>query len=438
MELGNIVLQLGARSDHPVGEHPSRQWLSTVTTQEMPEVLKCPIHVAIERGQMKMVDLFVRRSLLCTQVAHPISGFLPYRFALSLSMSKTTKMEKACYKQIYLYLYDKQFNVKIPLNMNTTSESNVSRTHPVFFSLPRYCKIIRFVQSFFSMMHRFLLCRWYERAQTRVWKKYGVYSENSAEIKRAPHSTGLLGYKVCIDGFDSSFDSSANCDEEKLRTDRYIGYTEEEVEKLRKMRLQMKQSAAPMIRKKSRNLPVLSRQGLFGTKIQTTDFTPTGSREIVDQSNVSFSSISFEHTISQSTIDSVLSLQSSLAIPVENQTKNQINMSKSESSFTKSRSQTRSVSVQFNPNLKAQQATIKCYERYANASIHETAVQCLQEVAFLKRKSWIKQVEISKEMIKQRTKRVIQRGDDRNNSTIGPMRAMNNLLTALPPGKAKT
>ncbi len=156
MELGRFALQLGARSDCPVGEHPSRQWSSETTTQDMPEMLKCPIHIAIERGHMKMVDLFVRQSILCTQVMHPISGFLPYRLALSLSMLAKTKVEQQCYSQIYLYLYDKQFNLKILLHTNISYHSSVSTssinvnslhlssTHHAFFSLPRYCKIIRF------------------------------------------------------------------------------------------------------------------------------------------------------------------------------------------------------------------------------------------------------------------------------------------------------
>jgi hypothetical protein len=156
MELGHFALQLGARSDCPVGEHPSRQWSSERTVKDMPEMLKCSIHIAIERGHMKMVDLFARQSLLCTQVMHPISGFLPYRLALSLSMLQKTKVEQQRYSQIYLYLYDKQFNLKIPLNINGGCDSSVltsstnfnslhrSSAHHLFFSLPRYCKIIRF------------------------------------------------------------------------------------------------------------------------------------------------------------------------------------------------------------------------------------------------------------------------------------------------------
>lgn len=158
MELGSSALRLGARSDYPVGEHPARQWSSETTTQEVPEMLKCPIHIAIERGHMKMVDLFVRHSLLCTQAAHPISGFLPYRLASSLATSAKTKAEQQRYKQIYLYLYDKQFNLKIPFKIShdvdcsgntVTTRTNPNASRPVaahthYFSLPRYCKIIRF------------------------------------------------------------------------------------------------------------------------------------------------------------------------------------------------------------------------------------------------------------------------------------------------------
>jgi hypothetical protein len=156
MELAHSALRMGARSGYPVGEHPSRQWSSNATVQNMPEMLKCPIHIAVEKGQMKIVDLFVRHSLLCTQVPHPISGFLPYRMALSLSLLSKTKAQKQRYNQIYFYLHDKQFNLRISLNLHgsnvsslLTSKTNYKPLHRssvrgVSFSLPRYCKIIRF------------------------------------------------------------------------------------------------------------------------------------------------------------------------------------------------------------------------------------------------------------------------------------------------------
>ena len=61
------------------------------------------------------------------------------------------------------------------------------------------------------------------------------------------------------------------------------------------------------------------------------------------------------------------------------------------------------------------QATVKPYERYASATTRSTAVHCLQEAGYFKGKSWLKQVEISKEMVKHHVKRRIRRADDETN-----------------------
>jgi hypothetical protein len=155
MELATSVMQQGARTDHPVGEHPSRQWSFETVASTVPESLKCPIHVAIERGHAKMVDLFFRQSVLCTQILHPITGYLPYKIALRCAASATNKEEKQRYSQIYFYLHDKQYSLKIPLNANgeyvagllsgtiTTTPAYRLSTHYEFVSLPVYCRIIR-------------------------------------------------------------------------------------------------------------------------------------------------------------------------------------------------------------------------------------------------------------------------------------------------------
>jgi len=155
MELANSVMQYGARSDRPVGEHPSRQWASESMTNILPEMLKCPIHIAIERGHVKMVDLFVRQSILCTQIRDPITGYLPYKIALCCAVSTKTKEEKQRYSEIYFYLHDKQYSLKIPLNANGEYVSNIITLksmingihrvsgHYVNVSLPFYCRIIR-------------------------------------------------------------------------------------------------------------------------------------------------------------------------------------------------------------------------------------------------------------------------------------------------------
>jgi hypothetical protein len=60
-------------------------------------------------------------------------------------------------------------------------------------------------------------------------------------------------------------------------------------------------------------------------------------------------------------------------------------------------------------DLAIQQATVRSYARYASESSEQTAVNCLQEAGFFRGKSWCQQVEIGKEMVKQRTKRYIRR-----------------------------
>lgn len=155
MELASSVMQYGARTDHPVGEHPSRQWSSEVIADLQPDSLKCPIHVAIERAQVKIVDLFVRHSVVCTQVRDPTTGLLPHQLALACTTKAKNKEEKQRFREIYFYLHNKQYNLRIPLNANgdyvnhlLTSAANTNiihraSSHYFTVSLPLYCSIIR-------------------------------------------------------------------------------------------------------------------------------------------------------------------------------------------------------------------------------------------------------------------------------------------------------
>lgn len=155
MELATSAMHHGARSDRPVGEHPSRQWAVGTANKLLPDMLKCPIHIAIERGHVKMVDLFVRQSILCTQVLDPLTGFLPYRLALSCAFSASNKEDAQRFHEIYFYLHDKQYNLTIPLNATgahvshrlafTTNAQAMHRSsaHHICVSLSIYCKIIR-------------------------------------------------------------------------------------------------------------------------------------------------------------------------------------------------------------------------------------------------------------------------------------------------------
>lgn len=71
------------------------------------------------------------------------------------------------------------------------------------------------------------------------------------------------------------------------------------------------------------------------------------------------------------------------------------------------------------------QSTVQSYERHASATTRSTAIQCLQEAGYFKGKSWLKQVEISKEMMKHSVKRRIRRSDQETNNkpTLLPLRS---------------
>lgn len=160
--------------------------------------------------------------------------------------------------------------------------------------------------------------RWYERAQVRVWKKHGVPIDTSAALKRDALSRGLLGYKVLIDGFNNTFDASnaSNCSavsDKRSQTneaDRYIGYTNEERERILKMKAYMKKFVADTkqwgkstpanIRQKSRHPPLLAQHGLLGAKMQTVNLALTKPSTLMEDLGSS-SQLSCSQVLSSST-----------------------------------------------------------------------------------------------------------------------------------------
>jgi hypothetical protein len=70
-------------------------------------------------------------------------------------------------------------------------------------------------------------------------------------------------------------------------------------------------------------------------------------------------------------------------------------------------------SIKSRADFEIHQSTFQSYERHASASMRSTAINCLQEAGYFKRKSWLKQVEISKEMVKHKVQRRMRRADDK-------------------------
>ncbi|CAF1316717.1 unnamed protein product, partial [Didymodactylos carnosus] len=273
MDLAISSMQMGGRNDRSVGEHPSRQWSSVFTEKSLPEIEKCPFHIAIEQAQMKIVDLFVRHNILCTQVRHPVNGYLPYRLALNLSSQANVnqlKDKQQLYSEIFFYLYDKQFNLKIPLNANgehiqallgsSTSVGVITHysQHHVLISLKLYCKIIK----------------WYECARESAWKKHGGNFYSNPQAKRIYPKTGLLGYKVLIDGYNNTFDvvheqflqqqsSVTKQIGDSDYVERYFGKDDYEKQKYLRMKTYMKQCGLDDRHRKGNVAPTFTDQRRF-------------------------------------------------------------------------------------------------------------------------------------------------------------------------------
>ncbi|CAF3760901.1 unnamed protein product [Adineta steineri] len=528
MALTSSVLRQGARSDRPVGEPPSRQWSSRTTINMFPEMLKCPIHIAIERGHVILVDLLVRNSILCTQTRDPVTGFLPYRIALTYSSSSKSPEEKRCYNSIYFYLYNKQYNLKIPLNANGEFVTNLltsaistnavyrPSSHHVNISLPFYCRIIS----------------WCERAREKTWKKYGGQNSTVIQTKRIYPEQGLLGYKVLIDGYNNTFEIPS----EQLqlvrsdRGDRYITLTDEEREKLIHTKALMKQfssderrhfkqvvaahihqsTLSPIgspanIRKNSAIVPhdtQITRPNkltLDGDNSSITNVLPTANNiiQIQDKSKATTnifrptSRITVSNEKDKQTLPMITSLPSNASSALstltddvesvinntqeafqktmssadayllssarlsremeqyyaarkrelltqieqsvhEQQHSPEGSISQSITPLSNSRPITRSSivdvdarlplpdqpvsigssSIKSHLDLEVYQSTIKAYERYSSASTRSTAINCLQEANHFKNKPWMKQVEISKEIVKHKVQRRIGRADE--------------------------
>lgn len=335
---------------------------------------------------------------------------------------------------------------------------------------------------------------WYERAREKAWKKYGGRFYNPGQSKRVFPKTGLLGYKVLIDGCNHNFEvpteQSRNAKKTSEQDDfRYSLYTSEERMRIHQVRNAIKESSiddrtrakqvALLNLKKSRRPPnFFSRRTSESDKSRTqsvsenNEQTTTNSNETSSRKAASIDEkFSFqlvraqtnivlptkpnrtEHlpTLSNARSANPLGKMSSadafsLSASRRNeqnreekqekhrQTLNQIENSLQQPvkiSQTEKKSQIpkpppmldldsyiplpersstqRSSLFQNRADVQVFQSTVKPYERYASASARRTAVTCLQEATFLKGKTWLQKVEISKEMMKSRVKHRIQR-----------------------------
>jgi hypothetical protein len=175
-DLAYSMMNLGARPDRPVGEHPSRQWCTSNNSSKL-EYLRCPIHESVQSGQLKILTLFSKDSIWVLEEKDGF-GIPPWRLALRNSHKDPVKNMNQ--KDVARFLLGKQFGAKVKISSNV----NVS---------------INFY---------YHLKRWVENARLRVLALHG-FSKTSYK-KRPFHKGGLVGYKVLVDGFNNNFKDYPN------------------------------------------------------------------------------------------------------------------------------------------------------------------------------------------------------------------------------------
>uniref|UniRef100_A0A8D0GRH7 Ankyrin repeat and ubiquitin domain containing 1 n=1 Tax=Sphenodon punctatus TaxID=8508 RepID=A0A8D0GRH7_SPHPU len=90
------ILRQGVRPHEAVGVHPYREWCQE---SYHPDVTKCPVHAAVEAGQLMILKAFVNYNILCLECPNP-AGHIPLQICI-----------KHKRKDCVLYLVTKMWSV---------------------------------------------------------------------------------------------------------------------------------------------------------------------------------------------------------------------------------------------------------------------------------------------------------------------------------------
>ncbi len=159
------------------------------------EYLKCPIHVAVKNGQVKILTLIAK---LAVHVLEKKDGYGMSPWRLALHNTHKDPIKKLNQKDVARFLLAKQFGGK--------------------FELDKDCKI--------SISLWAKIKAWVERAKEKILALYGI---EKSSVKRRPfHKPGLLGNKVLVDGFNNNFKESVNAYERLRAKYKYYYFIDDE------------------------------------------------------------------------------------------------------------------------------------------------------------------------------------------------------------------
>ncbi len=172
-------------------------------------MLKCPVHVAVQSGQLKVIIQMYTLTNIHTLLKPDGYGKAPWRLALHNHHSRgSSKSERQ--KEVARYLSARTFERKV----------NLSDTFKV--SLPLYCRLVA----------------WAEQARETVYLRHG--QAKSSRKNRSLLRTGLLGNKVLVDGFNNDFRDYQNAYDRLREKYKYYYFIDEEEKESRASNIDLK------------------------------------------------------------------------------------------------------------------------------------------------------------------------------------------------------
>lgn len=192
------------------------------------ENLKCPIHVAIENGQLRVVALMIRRD---HQVLEHCDGYGTSPLRLALRNQHTNETKRRNQRDVARFLMGQQFDSKVSTGGSSSFESttNTLAIQPTGGTHSTTTTKTSNVYSMTMKMRYYVKC-WCERARDRVMIKHGI-AKSSLPKKKILMRTGLVGNKVLVDGFNNNFKDYPHSYERLRAKYRYYYFKDEEDEK---------------------------------------------------------------------------------------------------------------------------------------------------------------------------------------------------------------
>lgn len=165
------------------------------------EHLKCPIHVAIENGHLRVVTLMVRRD---PQIIEHADGYGTTPLRLALRNRHTDETKRRNQRDVARFIMGQQFDTKVTIVASSTSNTELSSgagaQQAAATAVPQATTTSQSITV--SLRIRYKMKCWSDRARDRVLIVHGL-AKSSLPKKKILLRTGLVGNKVNITNYSN-------------------------------------------------------------------------------------------------------------------------------------------------------------------------------------------------------------------------------------------